>query len=258
MNSKRPIALISAVPLEGSHFVRVLNPTGTADKSCPLSAYAGKLFGCSLLYMTSGMGKVNAAHAATLIISQHRPALIVNFGIGGAYPSAGLAIGDVAVATKEIYADEGIWTAEGLQTLDATGIPLLRLGHRSFFNEFPLNSRRTGKLPGKKLIACWGKNIGINIKTGPFATVSACTGTQQRAEEIERRFGVICENMEGAAVAHICALYGTPLIEIRGISNIVEERNRASWNIDTAAEHSQLVVLELLKALSEKSPVRAV
>jgi len=35
--------------------------------------------------------------------------------------------------------------------------------------------------------------------------------------------------MEGAAAAHICALYKVPFMEIRGISNLVTDRDRGSW-----------------------------
>ncbi|MBA4373264.1 MAG: futalosine hydrolase [Thermodesulfovibrio sp.] len=261
MKKNRPIALISAVPLEGSHFIKMLKPLGGTGQrsrsSCCPGFYAGRLFGCELLYVSSGMGKVNAAHATTLVINCHSPSLVINFGIGGAYPSSGLAVGDVAIATKEIYADEGVWLKEGLQTLETTDIPLVRTGRRRYYNEFPLINRQTKKFVSLNLLASWEQDIGASIRTGPFATVSACTGTNKRAEEIEKRFGVICENMEGAAVAHICALYGISLIEVRGISNIVEERNRASWNIAGAAENCQDVVMELLKKLSKSSLIQA-
>ena len=95
----------------------------------------------------------------------------------------------------------------------------------------------------------------ITIKTGTFVTVSTVTGTDKRARELEKRFsassasggGAICENMEGAAVAHVCAMYGIPMLEIRGISNIVEDRDRSKWDIKTAAENCQKAVFVLLK-----------
>ena len=42
--------------------------------------------------------------------------------------------------------------------------------------------------------------------------------------------------MEGAAAAHICTLYGVPFLEIRGISNLVMDRDRGSWRLERAAE----------------------
>lgn len=258
MKKNRSIGLISAVPREGSRFIEVLHPlTGRGDSSLLLT-FSGKLFGCSLHYMVSGMGKVNAAHAATLMINKYAPSLIINFGIGGAYPSSGLAVGDAAIATKELYVDEGIWLDTGLQPIEAIGIPLVQTGRRSYYSEFPLVNRHTKKLLGRRHLKSLERLFGMNIMAGPFATVSACTGTAKRAAEIEGRFGVICENMEGAAIAQISALYGIPLIEVRGISNIVEKRNRASWDIPAAAEHCQQVVMGLLQELSRPGPAEEV
>ena len=53
-----------------------------------------------ILLCISGMGKVNAAHTATLILARFDPEALVVFGIGGAYPSSGARIGDLAIATK--------------------------------------------------------------------------------------------------------------------------------------------------------------
>jgi futalosine hydrolase len=66
---------------------------------------------------------------------------------------------------------------------------------------------------------------------------------------MERRFNAICENMEGAAAAHVCAMYGIPMVEIRGISNIAGNRDRKKWDLKLAAENCQRVVLEFLKKI---------
>ena len=48
--------------------------------------------------------------------------------------------------------------------------------------------------------------------------------------------------MEGAAVAHVAHLYGVPVGEVRGISNIVTDRDTSSWRIEetppTAAQEA--------------------
>ncbi len=72
----------------------------------------GKLDHRRILLCVSGMGKVNAAHAATLMLSQFHPNAIVVFGIGGAYPSSGARVGDIAIAREEIAGDEGVLTQE--------------------------------------------------------------------------------------------------------------------------------------------------
>jgi futalosine hydrolase len=184
------------------------------------------------------MGKTNAAHAATRLILDYAPSFIINFGIGGAYPSSGLNTGDLAVATKEVYADEGIQFNNRFETLETIGIPLLKAAGKRYFNEFPLDNKLC------KTAVDAGLRTGVNVKAGVFATVSTCTGTKERSAEISSRFGAVCENMEGAAIAHICCLYKIPCIEIRGISNIVEDRDVSKWEIKLAAENCQKALIE--------------
>lgn len=69
--------------------------------------------------------------------------------------------------------------------------------------------------------------------------------------ELAERFGALVESMEGAAAAHICALYGIPFLEIRGVSNLVEDRNRESWRIDLGAEVAGRATLAVLSALDK-------
>ena len=247
---EQTIGLISAVRIEGNRFIRVMRPSGKRTQDTRVPFYAGRLFGRKAAYSVSGPGKVNASHAATLMIERFHPDLIINFGVGGAYPFSGMGTGDVAVATSEIYADDGILLKDGFATFETIGIPLVRSGRKRWFNDFPLVDRRTRRILTRIVSDAQGEKP-YSVRPGAFATVSACTGTTKRAREIERRLGVICENMEGAAVAHICAIYGVPMIEIRGISNLVEDRNRDSCDIETAADHCQQTVADALTLLAK-------
>jgi nucleoside phosphorylase len=49
--------------------------------------------------------------------------------------------------------------------------------------------------------------------------------------------------MEGAAVAHVAHLHRIPVGEVRGISNIVTDRNTASWRLQEAAQAAQEATL---------------
>lgn len=237
------VGFISATRKESGIILHLLK------RSRPEEFYSGKIGKNNIVHAISGMGKTNASHAATLLIEKFSPRIIINFGIGGAYPLSGLRVGDIAIADKEIYGDEGLWLKDGFHTVDSTGIPFLKKGRRKYFNEFPLDKALTGEA-----IKCFRLTpnplpLAPKIKSGAFVTVSASTGTNKRAKELEKRFNAICENMEGAAIAHVCAMYGIPMLEVRGISNIVEDRDKSSWDLKTAAVNSQKAVLEFLKRL---------
>jgi futalosine hydrolase len=77
-------------------------------------------------------------------------------------------------------------------------------------------------------------------------TVSTCSGTARAGFELARRTGGICENMEGAAVAQICARQQLPFLELRGISNLVEDRDPAGWDLKAGAEIAQRALQVLL------------
>jgi len=251
------IALMSSVPEEGNLLARQLKrKTLLAGKP----VYTGRINDKAVVYMISGMGKTNASHAATILLEKFSPKILVLLGVGGAYPSTGLTIGDMVVAEKEVYGDEGVMLKDDFHGTEFMGIPLLKKGSRKYFNEFPLDKsliRRAKNIlspfffrpplviQDKKGLK--EKREEFKIQSGTFVTVSTCTGTGKKALDLEKRFGALCENMEGASVAHVCAMYDTPMIELRGISNIVSERDKDKWNIRLAAAHCQEAAMELLK-----------
>ena len=76
-----------------------------------------------------------------------------------------------------------------------------------------------------------------------FVTVSTCTGTEEAARSIEARTHGAVENMEGAAVAHVAHMHGVPVGEVRGISNMVTNRDTKTWRVKDAAVAAQEAVL---------------
>lgn len=231
------IGLISAVAFESSLVRSALRGIQKIHEGI----VSGTLDGRPCILAESGMGATNAARAATLIIESCKPSVIVNFGIGGAYHGSSLSIGDLAVATEEVYADLGVMTSAGFMNLRAMECPILAQGRKKFYNAFPMSQGL--------VLKALALNEG-HMVSGQFLTVSTATGTSKRADELVSMFGqAICENMEGAAVAHICMRYDMPVLELRGVSNMVEDRNIKSWKKDLAAEVAQSAVLRLIRGL---------
>jgi futalosine hydrolase len=202
------------------------------------TALLGQLGTEPILIFHSGIGKTNAAYGATLVLENFRPNLILLIGCGGAYRRSGLIPGDLAIASEEIFGDEGVITPRGWRSTKYLKLPLLRKGKQSFYNKFPIDRKIVNK--AIKILQ------GFIFKTGPFVTISETTGTQEKADEMEKRFRGICENMEGAAVAQLCTLYNIPFLEIRGISNVVKQRNKKEWKLSTAARVSQEAAREII------------
>lgn len=230
------LALITPTPAEAKELRREIEPNPHED---PKIISEGKLYGKSIIFSHCGVGKVNAAHTVTLILENYDIDFLILFGIAGAYAGSALKVGDVAVAERENYGEEGVLTNEGWKPMEVIS-PLLK-SEKEYYNTFSIDRELS------QLAVRTSRDMGFNATSGSFVTVSQCSGTRESGEILRKRFNGICENMEGAAVTHICTLYGLPMLEIRGISNIIEERNLNKWNIPLAVSNCNKVVSELVR-----------
>ena len=195
--------------------------------------------------VVSGIGAVNTAHAlAQYLATTPKPSFVIQTGIAGAYVPAGIAVGSVVLADTEIYGDLGVLTPLGWRPMEEIGIPVVdaTASAPARFNYFPLDPALVSRAA-----AAAG---GAVARTGKFLTLSQVTGVRAHGDVLYERFGALCESMEGAAAAHVCALHDVPFLEVRGISNLVEDRDRKKWKIPEAADAAQRVVLKLLENLS--------
>jgi futalosine hydrolase len=177
--------------------------------------------------VVTGVGPVNAAHAATVAIMEQPPDAILVCGVGGAYPASGLQVGDVVSANVEIYGDLGAQSPSGFLDMKALGFPIVD-SPAPLFNEIPMQ-------------------VFPTETRGRFVTVSTCTGTESSARALEARTKGVVENMEGAAVAHVAHLHRIPVGEVRAISNIVTNRDTKSWRLKEASIAAQNAVIVWLE-----------
>ncbi len=232
------IALLCAVQAEVENILTAVSVSETQIVGSK-SIISGVLAGQRVMVCAGGMGKVNAAHTATLL-AHRKPDLLVIFGVGGAYPSSGAKIGDVALAKEEIAGDEGVLTLEGFKDTEFIGIPLIDTAASVIYTTYP--AAETPLRRALKTLASRQKTDEGHVHVGTFVTLSTCTGTSVRARDLEHRYHGLCENMEGAAAAHVAELHGIPWIEVRGISNVVEDRDLQKWDIPRAAQAAQHAV----------------
>lgn len=181
-------------------------------------------------FIVSGVGPVNAAHAVTLAITEHKLKSIVVCGVGGAYPGSGLRVGDVVCAELECYGDLGASSPNGFLDMKALGFPIVA-SPTPIFNDLPMQL-----FPAERRVK--------------FVTVSTCTGTASAARDIEARTQGAVENMEGAAVAHVAHIHGVTIGEVRGISNMVTNRDTSTWRLREAAATAQQAVLNWIETIA--------
>jgi futalosine hydrolase len=227
-----PVIVTASTMMELSQLIEAAGASPVSGTG-HLPLYRGSVAEREVLLAVTGIGKVNAACAATLLLERFRPAFLINTGCGGAFPGSGLSLGDLAVASSETFADEGVETPEGWRGLELIGIPLCEVAGEPVFNTIPMPRHLC-----EEALSC-ARGGGFNAEPGPFLTVSTCSGTKLKGEELLHRFPGICENMEGAALAQVALSYGVPLLEVRGISNFVEDRNLARWDLKRAVGEVQ-------------------
>lgn len=229
------LLILAATPLE-TKLLRQ-NMCDRQPLQCGTSkVVSGSLCGLDILLCHGGVGQVNMAIQLTRILSTHTPSAVLLCGCGGCYPDSGLQIGDLALADVEIFGDLGVTTAEKF-------IPLCQL-------DIPQNEQLTPAIQQSIALdpdlLSWAQDVLPNVTHGPFVTINCCSGTTDASINLQQRTGGICENMEGAAAAQVCAEFEVPLLELRGISNPTGTREPQQWDIVRGSEAAQLGVLELL------------
>ncbi len=235
------ILLITATAMEGDRLVSLI---GSPVQQIVHGRrwVSGTLHGASVRLIEGGLGAVNTATSLTHALEMTTPDVVLQVGIGGAYDGSRLEVGDLALAEHDSYADLGVTTPDGWQGAELIGIPVLQIDGTDRYNTYPCDVRRTAA-------GCELLTPSFHLTRGPFATVQEVSGTSELGAERRRRVpGAICESMEGAAAAQLCTLYGVDFVQLRAISNLVEDRDRSRWNLPLACERAQSAAAMLIQA----------
>ena len=172
--------------------------------------------------LVCGVGKSGAAAATAARLAQGGVRGVVSFGVAGAYPGEGLAIGDVVIATEIGVLDEGIETGERFVPFARAGMTVPGAGWMTC---------------DQSLVGAAPRDAAFRVVLGRVATVSVCAGSARLATE-RAASGAIAESMEGAAVAHAATLFGVPFAEVRGISNLCGPRDGARFELAAALRNA--------------------
>jgi len=182
----------------------------------------------------SGVGKANAAGAASRLISNEH-GCVLNLGIGGVLPGSAAQVGERVLGTVSVFADEGVPCPDGrFLSCAALGFGLHPSDGTDRFAMSEVVARRLDGMTGHR---------------GVIATVSECSGTDERAAMIVARTGAMVEGMEGAAVGLVAARLGVAWGEVRVLSNTTGDRERQHWRIREATESLGTLAREVVERL---------
>jgi futalosine hydrolase len=159
-----------------------------------------------------GVGPVEAAARTAAAIAEWHPAAILHVGIAGARRARALAPASLVIGADARYCDSNVPAEWAPSTVSASPVLLRAVQH---------------VLPDAVTLS-----IGTSARVG---------GT------------VHCdvEAMEGFGVLRAAQLAGVPAIEVRAISNEIEEQDRARWHFDAAFAAITAITPQLVRALRE-------
>ena len=169
--------------------------------------FEGKLEGLDVVVVQCGVGKVNAAMCAQILVSVYGVTHIVNTGIAGSL-CADLDIGDLVVSRDAMYHDFEV-TAFDYEMGKVPGMDV---------TAFPADDMMTGYA----YEAAESVNPG-HTKVGRVASGDQFVCEKAQKEHIIAVTGGLCTEMEGAAIAHTAYRNGVPFVILRAISDKADD-----------------------------------
>ena len=201
--------------------------------------YTGNLNNVEIVLLQSGIGKVNAAIGAALMIDNFQPDFVINTGAAGGFPSD-LKVGDIVISQKVIHHDMDC-TVFGYKMGQVPGMPA----------SFDAN---------EKLIGLADKSIhlltDLTTKKGTIVTGDQFMNNPEATQRIKNIFpDADAVEMEGAAIAQTCYQFQTPFVVIRSISDIAGQENAMQYEefVETAAVNSANMVIEMVRELGNQN-----
>ncbi len=172
----------------------------------------------SIKFHTHGIGLMMSTFHLSEIV-QSKPDLIIQCGLAGTYHEY-INIGETVIVENEILGDTG--AQDHHKQLDLFELQLMNV------DEFPFKNRGLKNDYVTYLKTAFKKVTGL--------TVNLSSGNESTIQLRKSTYNADIETMEGAALHYVCLQKEIPFIQFRGISNLVEPRNKANWKMKEAIE----------------------
>ena len=174
-----------------------------------------------LYFLITGAGMVNTAFELGKLIGAHFD-LAINAGVAGSFTR--FEIGQVVNVTRDCFCELGAEDGKNFIPMDELG-----LGFQHVSVAHPFENDLVRSIP---------QTNGI--------TVNTVHGNEKSINRVIDRYQPHIESMEGAAFVHAANAFGWKALQLRAISNLVEKRNRSSWNLELAIRNLNDVLSGIL------------
>ena len=230
-----PLAVVGAMDEEIAPLLAAADGVEEVGEG-PYRWHTGRLEGVRVALAVCGIGKVNAAALTQSLLARGAAAVLFTGVAGGVDPD--LRVGDLVVAHDALQHD-----------VDVTG-----LGYAA--GQVPGEPAVWPADPGlRDRVADAAREVaaaaGLRVVVGRVASGDTFVADPGRVADLRERFGATCAEMEGAAVAQVCARWGVPWAIVRSISDTADHdasRDFRSFTV-VAAERAVEVVRGTLRRL---------
>lgn len=191
--------------------------------------YIGTIENKEIVLVRCGIGKVNAAICAQILISVLNVKTIINIGVAGAIKED-LDVLDIVISTDVQQHD-----------FDVTGFGH-KLGEipRMDKSIFPADKTLVEKaLAASKKVLKDKKALKGRVVSGDIFVSDPIL-----KQNLLKNFNAYCTEMEGAAIGHTSYLNGVPFVVIRAISDKADGSAHSNFNefVNEAANYSKNIV----------------
>lgn len=201
------IGIIGAMIEEVEAILELMDVTCTQEK-LNYKYHIGKIANKDCVVVQGGIGKVNAAVSATLLFENYHPEQLINIGSAGGL-SLDQEVGDVVISSMVGYHDVDV-TAFNYEYGQMAGSP-------RFFEADPQLMEMTKQVLSDN---CISAHTGLIVSGDMFVAKDV------QVKNIKQHFpNAQCAEMEAAAIAQVCTIYGVPFIITRSLSDIFGKGN---------------------------------
>jgi adenosylhomocysteine nucleosidase len=234
MCSAKPVGVLSAIPEEMAAFGAHFRESGRVTVG-GLSVLLGALDGRPVALAESGIGKVNGALAATVLLDRFDCRGLIFSGVAGGVDPA-LSVGDLVVATRVIQHDYGALSKGLVETYRAGVMP------------FPEYRGEAAFAADACLIARAQTALDKGVRFGTVLTGDAYLACVETRERLFASFGGMAVDMESGAVAQVAEAFGRPWLIIRALSDLAGEDSQIDFLafVHEAARNAAATVLKIL------------
>ena len=173
-------------------------------KKASMEFYQGTLNGKDIVVVQSGIGKVNAAICAQILVDDFQVEAIINTGIAGGLVNH-VEIGDIVISKDVLHHD-----------MDATGFGY-EVGVIPRMDTSIFEADTTLAELAKQV--CEKVNTDISAHIGRIVTGDQFISSKERKTWLLDTFHGFCAEMEGAAIAQVAHVNHLPFLIVRAISD---------------------------------------